>query len=573
MIFEDLFKKVPRTFTKVPHRKTQKSPANKIPFSRFTFAIPKRKTALFRCSVSPSVSFGAIKRTSFHCKIYTMQKQIPVGIDDMAFYAPSLYLPIETLAVERDLEYVKLNKGLGLTHMAIPDAHEDAATMAANAAAALIDKNDLDPRTIGRIYLGTESALDGAKPTATYVLTMLRDRYRDRYGADCFRNCDVVDLTFACVGGVDALHNTLDWARGDAERLGIVITSDFAKYELASTGEYTQGAGAVAMSVKSHPRLLVINDIIGVGTKGVHDFYKPKRKAEKSQIIAEVLRLANVQDVDIQSVLNNLPQNLEVTGILDDNDETLLLHKDTPVFEGQYSNQCYQERIAEAYRHFRQIAEQKEHFDEEENLLERWSRLIFHLPYAFHGKRIFSEIFMSEKQRADEWHSFTQENGLVVPHVDDFEENALYQKSYANFLRSITKTADYRAFVREKLEKAQRGSSLIGNMYACSIFMALMSTLESDLTEGNDLDGAIFGFFGYGSGSKSKCFEAVLQPTWQEVTEKFGLFETLNKRTAIDYATYEDLHRGKRKDSVIAPKNEFAIKEVNAAGARYYRFV
>jgi len=462
-----------------------------------------------------------------------------------------------------------------LTHMAIPDAHEDAATMAANAAAEIIEKNGLNPRDIGRIYLGTESALDGAKPTATYVLTMLRDRYRETYGGDCFRNCDVVDLTFACIGGVDALHNTLDWVRGDKSRMGIVITSDFAKYELASTGEYTQGAGAVAMLIKHNPRLLAIHDIVGVGTKGVHDFYKPKRTASKPQIIAEALELAGVKNADIQSILQNLPDSLEVKGVLDDNDEVLTLHKDTPVFDGQYSNQCYQDRIREAYAHFRSQSEEKEHFSEDENLLKRWSRLIFHLPYAFHAKRVFSEIFMKELQNADEWHSYLQENELTMPRREN-EDDAAFEKVYAQFLRSITKTKGYRDFVQEKMEKAQRGSSLIGNMYACSIFMGLMSSLESDWKEGEDLTGATFGFFAYGSGSKSKCFEANLQPEWKNIVANFNVFNRLEKRKAIDYSTYENLHRGRQKVSIIAPQDEFSIDSIGTEGvregARYYRF-
>ena len=40
--------------------------------------------------------------------------------------------------------------------MAIPDVHEDTATMGAMAMQ-LIDRNGLDRRTIGRMYLGTES--------------------------------------------------------------------------------------------------------------------------------------------------------------------------------------------------------------------------------------------------------------------------------------------------------------------------------------------------------------------------------------------------------------------------------
>ena len=62
------------------------------------------------------------------------------------------------------------------------------------------------------------------------------------------------------------MQNTVDWVKGDASRVGIVVCSDFAKYELASTGEYTQGAGAIAMLVKHNPRLLAIGDTFGVAS-------------------------------------------------------------------------------------------------------------------------------------------------------------------------------------------------------------------------------------------------------------------------------------------------------------------
>ncbi len=113
----------------------------------------------------------------------------------------------------------------------------------------LILKNNIDPKRIGRIYLGTESALDGAKPTATYALDMLNDYFAPIHGPDCLLHCDVVDLTFACVGAVDALQNTLDWVRAGKDRIGIVVASDIAQYELGSGGEYTQGAGAIALLI------------------------------------------------------------------------------------------------------------------------------------------------------------------------------------------------------------------------------------------------------------------------------------------------------------------------------------
>ena len=46
--------------------------------------------------------------------------------------------------------------------------------------------------------------------------------------------------------GVDALQNAIDFVRVNPGKKAVVIASDYAKYELASGGEYTQGGGAVA---------------------------------------------------------------------------------------------------------------------------------------------------------------------------------------------------------------------------------------------------------------------------------------------------------------------------------------
>ena len=504
-------------------------------------------------------------------------KGISVGIDDMALYVPSLYLPIRTIAAERGISYEKLNKGLGLENLAIPDVHEDTATMAANAVVELIEKNALNPSTIGRIYLGTESALDGAKPTATYVLEMLRRKYRDQYGKQCFLNCDVVDLTFACVGGVDALQNTLDWVRNDENRIGIVVCSDFAKYELASTGEYTQGAGAIALLVKHNPRLLAIGDTFGVATMGVHDFFKPKKEVSKLKIIQEVLDLAGITDITAKATLAKLSKSLEVNGILDDNDAKLSLRKDTPIFDGQYSNFTYQNRIREAFQNFKNKKIAKGLLAKNHPVLGQWERLIFHLPYAAHGRRIASELFMIELKAIGKWQSFAQENELVEPLAGDFDNDVLFNKAKGQFLRAITKTKGYKEFVINKLAKAEVASAQVGNMYACSIFIALMGTLEEDFLEEEDLIGKDFGFIGYGSGSKSKVFEARVQPTWKEVVKTFHIKKKLATRKAIDYPTYESLHRLEQDKSLIPPKGEFKLAniltEVGKEGARYYEWI
>ncbi|MEM6320596.1 MAG: hydroxymethylglutaryl-CoA synthase [Bacteroidota bacterium] len=504
-------------------------------------------------------------------------KGISVGIDDMALYVPSLYLHIQTIAEARGIPYEKLNRGLGLTKLAIPDVHEDTATMAANAVVEIIEKNKLNPKAIGRIYLGTESALDGAKPTATYVLEMLRRKYREAYGKDCFLNCDVVDLTFACVGGVDALQNTVDWVKGNKERIGIVVCSDFAKYELASTGEYTQGAGAIAMLVKHNPRLLAFNDIYGVATMGVHDFFKPKMEVDKLQIIQEVLDLAGITHISARETLAKLSDSLEVNGVLDSNDSKLSLRKDTPVFDGQYSNFTYQNRIREAFLNFKDKKIAAGLLTEDAPILGNWERLIFHLPYAAHGRRIASELFMLELQSVGNWGAFAKENELVAPVESDFESKVAHQKAYGQFLRAITKTKGYKEFVINKLSKAEGASSEVGNMYACSIFLALMGTLEADFLDNEPIDGKDFGFVGYGSGSKSKVFEAKIQPEWKKVVQQFHIKSKLANRQALDYATYEKLHRMQLDKSLTNPKGTFVLARISSEkmkeGARYYQWI
>lgn len=75
------------------------------------------------------------------------------GIEAATYYVPSLYLEIRDLAEKREIESVKLEKGLGLHKMGFPDVHEDAATFAAEALLKLIKDYQINPKEISRIYL------------------------------------------------------------------------------------------------------------------------------------------------------------------------------------------------------------------------------------------------------------------------------------------------------------------------------------------------------------------------------------------------------------------------------------
>ena len=501
-----------------------------------------------------------------------------VGIDDIALHFPRLYFDMQSFADFRGADYSKLSKGLGLEAMAIPDVHEDTATMGANAVSRLIDRNSIEPSSIGRIYLGTESALDGAKPTATYIMDMLEQRYSSRFGENCFRNCDVVDMTFACIGAVDAMHNTLDWvARGGEgrNRIGIVVFADNAKYDLGSSGEYTQGAGGGAILIRHNPRLLAIPDIWGVSTMPVHDFFKPRRELETRTVVENVLELAEESGASITSnlaerILKFLPRSKKKNEVLFEN-EKLMIHKDTPVFDGQFSNRCYSESVKQAFIDFlsKSVEEGRYEPGKDEILTNQWKRIIVHLPYAFQGKRMFPDVFRHDRRDLPVWEKITNEIGpepLPSDFPDTPEGQEEFEKANDSYRRLISKTEEFRTFVDERIEKTQRASSLIGNQYTGSIFLALMSAMESDYLDNTEMESERIGLCGYGSGAKAKVFEGIVQPKWREIASRFHLFERLSTRHAINKKVYEALHKGQRKRSVVKPKSEFALVGISAEG-------
>ena len=251
-----------------------------------------------------------------------------IGIDAIGHYVPNLFVKMEDLAHFRDIPFDKLNKGLGLKKMAIPDVNEDAASFAANALLKLFKDTNLDPTSVGRMYLGTESALDAAKPTVTYALEVVERELSETYGERCFKNCDVVDLTFACIGATDALQNCLDWVRNNDNRKAIVIASDVSKYKLNSSGEYTQGGGAVALLIKHNPSILTIDDFFGVATKSEGDFFKPR------------------QSFNMEDLGNDVLNSEKKSSFWNETKSKIQVFSEEPVFNGIYSNERYDNRIS-----------------------------------------------------------------------------------------------------------------------------------------------------------------------------------------------------------------------------------
>lgn len=453
--------------------------------------------------------------------------KMKTGIDAISFDVAKLHLPIKTLAEARNIEPEKLEKGLGLIKMTLPDTHQDSVVFAANALTKLIQNNQINLNEIARIYVGTESGIDNAKPIGSFLVDLMEQKF----GENTLAECDVVDFTFACIGGVDALQNCIDFIRLNPNKKAIVVTTDIAKYDLNSTGEYTQGAGATAMLITANPRIIAFENNWATNTKGVFDFFKPHRTLSKEAITG---------NTNNEAWFDNLEAEIEI-------------HKDQPVFDGQYSNQCYMDRTRNAYFSFKKLKQTSN------TLYQSWNSIIMHLPYSFQGRRMLSEIY-----------ALDAENSIITG-----EENAA---EYQTKLKETSKTPEYKNFVEEKLMPAELASSLIGNLYTGSIFMGFLSTLTHFYDSKKEIAGNTFGFLAYGSGSKSKVFEGIIQDEWKSAISNVNLFETLTESFEIDFDTYEKLHKKEQKQSVQSPKNEWILdrieKEIpNLIGARYYKWI
>lgn len=187
----------------------------------------------------------------------------PVGIHDLSFATTSLVLTHDELARHTGANPSKYHYGLGQRAMSIPAVDEDIVTLAANAAAPLIERHGSD--TIRTLLFATESGIDQSKAAGIYVHRLL----------GLHPGVRVVELKQACYGATAALQLACALVRTDPTQRVLVLASDIARYDLDSPGEATQGAAAAALLVAAHPALATVNAPSGLHTHDTMDFWRP----------------------------------------------------------------------------------------------------------------------------------------------------------------------------------------------------------------------------------------------------------------------------------------------------------
>ncbi len=459
-----------------------------------------------------------------------------VGIDDIAIYVPPLYIDFKDFANARGIDPNKLEYGIGIKKMAIPDSDQDPACMAANACLRLLRKNDLKPNDIGRLYVATESGLDESKAMNSYVIGMLEQIY----GRGSFEHCGGIECKFACVSGSYAIYDNTNWIRCDEHngKCSIVIVSDVAKYDIGSSGEYTQGAGAVAMLIKEDPRLLVFDPkVTSTVISNEHDFYRP-------------------------------------------------FARETPIVNGQYSNLAYLIYVKKAMLMYKQRAIETGliKLNPDESIIDHIDLLALHLPYSKMGKNALAFLLRHEWRNLPKWKYIIAKIGMEEPKppegmgtIEAILSDREFMKKDEEFRKRFMEIEEYKQVFESKLASSLKASEIIGNLYTGSLYMGFRSELEFEYKKGRDLAGLRVGFASYGSGCSAMAFSGLIHDGYKEVVSRFDLEREIGNRVKIDIEEYEQLHRGLKRmeESKVSKSNEFVLVSIGSRGEgfREYRFI
>jgi hydroxymethylglutaryl-CoA synthase len=435
-------------------------------------------------------------------------------------------------------------------------------TMAATAVMRLIDQYDIDPLRVKFLGLGTESSTDNS--AGAIIVKGMVDRALQSKGKPAIaRSCEVPEFKHACLGGVYGMkgalrHLALDGAGSQA----IVVCADIAEYARGSSGEPTQGAGAVAMLVEENPRLAEV-DLIRSGSASdyrIMDFRKP------------MLRFCGQDRSESHQV------------------------QDFPVFNGKYSTTCY---IDETLHALNDMYEKRSL--QATDYLRSLRTVFMHRPYRRMPETgwAVAYLFALSKGTAEdraELASYCYEAGIEP---DDLlremlakpEIAALAEPERLNFEVYPLTMAVFRIFRasrryrREILDKLALGSDTmldLGNLYTAALPAWIAAGFEQALDEGRDLQGQELLTLGYGSGDAAEVIPFFAAAEWRDAAASIRFADAMELAVDLNQEQYEALHDGRRITGLsYIPQSEFVIDKVGRSdqrqfqdiGIEYYRYV
>lgn len=464
------------------------------------------------------------------------------GVSGMALYVPRLRVNLESWCEWTKNSWDKVKSVAGQSFRVCP-GRENVYTMAANAALRLIRQYGVDPKQVGFLGLGTESSRDNSAG-AVIVRGMLDQALAAEGLGALSRNAEVPEFKHACLGGVYALKSALRYVASDgAGKVAIVIAGDIAEYERGSTGEQTQGAGAVAMLVEREPRLFSVDLARGGSASSYRgpDFRKPFARHFVPGYAQGTRRFA-----------------------------------DFPVFSGRYSTFAYLDEVALAVDDM--LAKVGAPDDE---YFRGLSALFFHRPYRFMPIQAMSFLFVRALARAagrrPELEALCAQAEVKIDAV--LEETRARPDLYAAIQRpdslqdpypataaasrALRSDKAFKEFVAAKMCLGGAAAAHLGNLYCAALPAWMAAGFEEAQERRLSLAGAPMAMVGYGSGDAAESIPFALVDGWEDAAKRIGAADALAGAIDLTREQYEAIHGGDYAAApAYSPRRELVIRRV-----------
>ena len=490
-----------------------------------------------------------------------MSEAFKPGVSGMSVYVPRLRVRLQDWCGWTGNSWDKIQTVVGHSFR-VPGRHENVYTMAANAVIRLIQNYDIDPTQIGFLGLGTESSTDNA--AGAVIVRGMVDRGLEALGRPRLsRHMEVPEFKHACLGGMYALKAALRYVACDAgDRLAIVVCADVAEYERGSTGEQTQGAGAVALLVSRQPKLFEV-DLQHAGCASDYrgpDFRKPFARHFNKVYAPNTKRMS-----------------------------------DFPVFSGKYSTFSYLDETVHAVEDMlRKLnVSAGKYYDSVHSLF-------FHRPYNMMPVQAMSFLYVRGLARGDhhreELKTLCNEAGVSPEAVisEALSTPDLYaqvRKLGADVADPYQATTAVASLVRKKArfrqlleQKMSLGSPFVrdlGNLYSAALPSWLAAGFEEAAQLKLDLAHRPMIAVGYGSGDAAEAWPIRAVSGWTAAAERIGMQRATEGAIDLTREQYEALHDGHAVDIEYVPQDEFVISHVGEKydpafqdlGVEYYKYV
>jgi hydroxymethylglutaryl-CoA synthase len=476
-----------------------------------------------------------------------------IGISGLAAYTPPYRVWLEDWCQWTGNQWPKIREVVGRSFR-VRGPNQSIYTMAATAVMRLIQQYDIDPGRVKFLGLGTESSTDNSAG-AIIIKGMVDQALALQGKPPIARSCEVPEFKHACLGGVYGMksairHLALDGAGGQA----IVVCADIAEYARGSSGEPTQGAGAVAMLLEENPKLVEV-DLVKSGSASdyrIMDFRKP------------MLRFCGQDRSESHQV------------------------QDFPVFNGKYSTTCY---IDETLHALNDMYEKRGL--QASGYLRSLKTIFMHRPYRRMPETGYAVAYLfalgsgSAEDRAElasycyaagiepaallnEMSSKPEIVGLADPERLNYEAYPLTMGIFRIFRAS-------RRYRREILDKLALGSDTmldLGNLYTAALPAWIAAGFEQAVDENRDLTGEELLTLGYGSGDAAEVIPFVVADGWREATAKILFGKSMEFAVDLNESQYNALHAGRRAEDLdYLPRDEFVIDKVGRSDDRYFQDV